>query len=170
METNPAETILDVSTVMTGGSTADSKLGIPGAQAAAQIANVPAMAQRGVRVANTKLRPDRGQKLWDSAIKPGTTIPQAERARMRETSHREGLRQTQEGMDKLRDIKTSLNGTLDRMINEAELTGRTFTVQELAGEVRKLHHDWNNSPAPGASQNAAKLRNYMNSWLHQLDL
>lgn len=169
LQTHPMETLLDASTVLTGGAGAARMAGAKGAKAAQAIVDVPGAVARVARAGWAKARgAGKPGELWESAIKPSTVLPYKERLKMADTALSERILPTKGGMNKLRDAKQAVGRRIGQLIDEAEASGHQFTIGELSNEVRKLQAEWRASASPGMVGNVASLRKFMNKW--EMDL
>lgn len=79
------------------------------------------------------------QKVYQSAAKMSTTIPQAERSRLAETALREGIAPTQKGLGKLAELERTLIGQIDEAVEEATRRGGKVPTQSILNKLDDVY-------------------------------
>jgi hypothetical protein len=104
------------------------------------VASVVAPVQGGTRVLRAPARAA-GRGIYGRALKPGTTIPPKKRAAIVETGLKEQIPVSQEGYDRLSQIKEAVANERNVALAEAAARGVTGRPEPLleagAGELRK---------------------------------
>jgi hypothetical protein len=89
--------------------------------------------------AGSKLTPasfgDAPEKMYESAMKPSTTIPEATRAKMVQTGLENEIPVTKGGLDKLGDLVDDLNDKTARIIDQANQQGATVNKYAVASRL-----------------------------------
>lgn len=144
---DPVGVLADVASVMSAGGAIAQRVGGAGkiskygtalrkAGAAADPVNLAMNAGKGaIKALTPKGTPAR---MYESAAKFGTTIPQADRSRMTKTALREGLMPTTNGVRKLDTIADMLNSDIDNLIADATKKGKTIPKGAVFMHLKKL--------------------------------
>lgn len=134
IQNDPAGAMLDVSALGSLGK-------VPGLAQAAKYTDPLNAAARATQAASKVIiRPGFAEKLYESAVKFGTTIPKANREKMVATALDHGFMPTQRGVRKVDSRIAALGETLDDMIIESGKAGTKIPVESVyryLGELKK---------------------------------
>jgi len=143
---DPVGFMADVSTLLTGGGSAMSKIG-PIAKIGETVSKIGRVAEpitavsKGVALP-AKLIPEKTiSKIYESAAKFSTKLTPKERARLVSTALEHEIGISAKGVDKVKGVIEGLNKEIASKIDVATTQGRTIQIQDLFGGFNKLEDE-----------------------------
>lgn len=99
---------------------------------------------------------DRANKLYQSAVKFSTTLPEGKRKKLASTALDNEIMPTYKGLGKLRDSIDNINTEISSLIDKAQDSGKKMYVTKLFNDFNKLKKEASLTGAPIEKQKAIR--------------
>jgi hypothetical protein len=142
---DPTGFLADISTFLTGAGGA-TKSGV--LKTAAKVADPIAAPGNLFRQAARAIPEKIPVRIYESAIKPSTTLSDAERSRIALTGLREGIAPTRGGLNKIRSTVDELNNQISGQIASGAQAGETVNAYDVAKRLQSPADFYGNTVNP----------------------